>query len=65
MADHDFLLHPERWFDRAEETRLMARNAQEPGDRLRLLKVARGYDRLAARAEDWKAARQRQQNSTP
>ena len=61
MADHDLLLHPERWHDRALETRAMARNADEPQGRNRLLKVARAYDRLAARAQDWKAARERQQ----
>jgi hypothetical protein len=60
MADRDFLLHPERWRDRAESTRSMARNAHETQDRERLLKTARGYDRLAARAEDWKAAREQQ-----
>ena len=58
MADHDLLLHPERWRDRAVEARTMARNAQEAQDRQRLLKVARSYDRLAARAQDWKAARE-------
>jgi hypothetical protein len=56
MADHDFLLHPERWHDRALETRALARNAEEPEDRQRLLKVARAYDRLATRAQGWKAA---------
>jgi hypothetical protein len=59
-ADHDLLLHPERWRDRALETRAMARNADEPLDRERLLKVARAYERLATRAQDWKAARERQ-----
>jgi hypothetical protein len=58
MVDHDLLMNPERWRDRALETRTMARNAYEPQDRERLLKVARAYDRLAARAFDWKTARQ-------
>jgi hypothetical protein len=58
MADHDLLMNPERWHDRARETRAMARDAYEPQDRERLLKVARVYDRLAVRAVDWKAARE-------
>jgi hypothetical protein len=58
MADHHLFLHPERWRDRALEMRTMARNAKEPEDRQRLLKVARGYERLAARAEDWKPVSQ-------
>jgi len=61
MADQDLLLQPERWHDRALETRAMARAADEPKDRKRLLRVARAYDRLAARAQDWKAARERRQ----
>jgi hypothetical protein len=55
MADHD-LLHPEHWRDRAESTRAMARDATEPDERQRLLEVARGYERFAVRAEDWKPA---------
>ncbi len=61
MADKDFLLHPERWHDRALETRAMARNAKDPQDRERLLKVARAYERLSVRAQEWKTARERQQ----
>jgi hypothetical protein len=57
MADRDLLLQAEYWHDRARQTRIMARNAKEAENRQRLLKVARGYDRLAARAEEWKAAR--------
>jgi hypothetical protein len=57
MADHDLILHPKRWRDRALEMRAMARLATEPEDRQRLLKVARGYDRFAARAEEWTPAR--------
>jgi hypothetical protein len=60
MADHDLLLHPERWHDRALEPPAMARNTDKPQDRVRLLKVARAYDRMAARAQDWKVARERQ-----
>jgi hypothetical protein len=55
MADKDFLLHPERWHERALETRAMACSATETQDRKRLLKVARAYERLAARAKEWKA----------
>ena len=61
MADRDFPLHPEHWLNRAESTRAMARNAHEANDRERLLKTARGYDRLAAREEDCKAACEKRQ----
>jgi hypothetical protein len=61
MADDDFLLRPERWHQRALETLAMARNARESDNRKRLLKVARAYERLAVRAQEWKAARERQQ----
>lgn len=60
MADDDLLMHPERWHDRAEKTRAMARDTREQHARDRLLKVARSYERLAARAQDWKAARERE-----
>jgi hypothetical protein len=43
---------PKHWRDRAESTRAVACDATEPDDRQRLLKVARGYERLAVRAED-------------
>jgi hypothetical protein len=65
MADRDLLLQAEHWHDRARQTRIMARNAKEAENRQRLLKVARGYDRLAARAEEWKAAREEQQDLKP
>ena len=61
MADDDLLLRPERWHDRALETRTMARNARLAESRKRLLKVARAYERMAVRAQDWKAARERRQ----
>jgi hypothetical protein len=34
-----FLFHPKHWLARAEDNRAMARNAKEPEDRRRLLKV--------------------------
>lgn len=58
MADYDCLMYPEHWLDRAQESRAMARNASEVQARQHFLKVARGYERLAARAEAWKAARE-------
>jgi len=61
MADNDTLLCPERWHERGLEAREMARNAKETEDRKRLLKVARAYERLAVRAGEWKAPRERQQ----
>jgi hypothetical protein len=58
MAEPDEL---ERWRDRALETRAMARKAWEAQERRRLLKVARSYERLAARAQERKAACESQQ----
>jgi hypothetical protein len=55
MADSDFVLYLERWHERALEMRAMACSATETQDRKRLLKVARAYERLAARAEERKA----------
>jgi hypothetical protein len=60
MADDDLFFRPEHWRKRAKERLAMARNAKEPRDRERLLKVARSYQRLAVRAQDWKAAREDQ-----
>lgn len=59
MADPD-IKHPEYWRERAEQTIAMARNVQEAEARQRLLKVARSYRRLAARAQDWNAAPERE-----
>jgi hypothetical protein len=59
MANNDFLLHPDRWHERAVETRAMACNSAAQ-DRKRLLKV---YERLAARAEEWKMVRERSQQT--
>ena len=56
MADDDLFFRPEHWRERAQERLTMARNAAEPRDRERLLKVARSYQRLAARAQEGKAA---------
>jgi hypothetical protein len=63
MANNDFLLHPERWHERAVETRAMACNSAEIQDQKHLLKVARAYERLAARAEEWKMVRERSQQT--
>jgi hypothetical protein len=65
MVDRELLLQAEHWHNRALQTRIMARNAKEAENRQRLLKVARGYDRLAARVEEWKAAREKQQDLMP
>jgi len=53
MANGDFFYHPEHWRERAQERLAMARQAKEPQDRERLLKVARSYERLASRTQDW------------
>ena len=57
MVVDDLLLRPERWHDRALEIRAMARSARDAPARIRLLRVARAYERLAVRAQDWKVAR--------
>ena len=62
MVDRDLLLQAEHWHDRARQMRIMARNAKEAAEnRQGLFKVARGYDRLAAGAEEWKAVRGKRQ----
>jgi hypothetical protein len=58
MANGDFFYYPEHWRERAQERLAMARHAKEPQDRERLLKVARSYERLASRTQDWKRARE-------
>ena len=55
MADDNLYFRPEHWRERAQERLAMARDAKQPRDRERLLKVARSYQRLAVRAQDWKA----------
>ncbi len=59
MTDRDLLMHPEHWHERAEKALAMARETREEHDRNRFLRVARSYERLAVRAHDWKAARER------
>jgi hypothetical protein len=54
MVDRELLLQAEHWHNRALQMRLIARNANQAENRRRLLKVARGYDRLAARVKEWK-----------
>jgi hypothetical protein len=58
MTDHDFLLNPEHWRERAEETLAKAEQAWRPEARDRLLKIAKEYERLALRAEQWRSTRQ-------
>jgi hypothetical protein len=55
MADNELLFRPDHWRERAQERLTMARNATDPRDRERLLKVARSYQRLAMRAQEGKA----------
>ena len=45
----DYLINPDHWRRRAEQTRAIAADAVKGQDRL--LKVAKEYDRLAAHAE--------------
>jgi hypothetical protein len=62
MADHNLLMHPQHWRDCAEKTLAMARNSREAEVRERLLKVARSYERMAVRAQDWTVARDSQRS---
>jgi hypothetical protein len=54
MVDHDFLLHPEHWYKRAEETRVKAESLnRDDRHKQQLLRVAAEYERLAERATRW------------
>ena len=57
MPDHDVPTH-QRWRDCAERTLAMARDSREAEVRQRLIKVARSYERMAMRAEDWTPSRE-------
>ena len=61
MGDHEVPTH-KHWHDCAEKTRTMARDSREAEVRQRLIKVARSYERMAVRAEDWTAQRDRQRS---
>jgi hypothetical protein len=50
----DFLINPDHWRRRAEQTRAIAADAVKDQDRL--LRVAKEYDRLAAHAEQQRNA---------
>jgi len=63
MADHDVPMHPQHWRDCAEKTLAMARDSREAEVRQRLLKVARSYERMAVRAQDWTAPPDGQKSS--
>jgi hypothetical protein len=43
---------PKHWRDRAHEARTRAGELNDPGSKRQMLGIARGYDRLAERAED-------------
>ena len=51
---------PEYWLERAEEAQVMAESFTDPDARRDLLKVAKGYRKMAAHAE---AARAGKRNS--
>jgi len=53
MADHDVLTSPQHWRECAQKTLAMARDSREAERRAQLLKVARSYERMAVRAQDW------------
>jgi hypothetical protein len=62
MADHEVPLQPQHWRDCAEKTLAMARDSREAEVRQRLLKVARSYERMAVRAQDWTTRSDRQRS---
>jgi hypothetical protein len=51
------LLSQQLWHERASEILGMACNTTDAQERTRLIKVARAYERLATRAEDWNPER--------
>jgi hypothetical protein len=55
MADYDVPTY-QHWRDCAEKTLAMARDSREVEVRQRLIKVARSYERMAVRAQDWTAS---------
>jgi len=61
MADHDVPTH-QHWHDCAEKTLAMARDSREAEVRQRLVKVARSYERMAVRAQDWTVSRDRERS---
>jgi len=61
MADQDLVLQSQHWYDRAVDKLAMARDASEPHQREHLFRIARSYQQLAERLEDWNAAREGQQ----
>ena len=59
---NDLMKNPRFWRDRAEETRAKAEGFRlAESDKQRLLKVAAEYERLAARAEQWRTASESEQ----
>ena len=47
---------PNHWRERADQTRATADRYLDVRTKLRLLKVAKEYDRLAERAQQWQTA---------
>ena len=48
--------NPKHWRDRAEKMRALASKIDDPKNKRTMLEIADGYDRLAKRAEERKAA---------
>ena len=52
---YQYLTNPKHWRDRAEQTLAKAHQESRPEARGRLQKVAREYEQLAERAEQWRS----------
>ena len=56
MTTNNILHDPDHWRKRAAQTRAEADRFAQLQSKMRLLKIAEEYDRLAERAEQWQAA---------
>jgi hypothetical protein len=52
VIHYELMNDPKHWRDRAEEARSHADDMNDPEAKRQMLEIARGYDRLAERAEE-------------